>query len=87
MCMDRDVLREYLSGRESEVVDIMLTLFSQEEAWDMHVQSREKEAAIKATIEDGQDYGIPREEVLSKLRCKYGLSEMDAREKIELYWK
>ncbi|MCI9125077.1 MAG: hypothetical protein HFH35_13605 [Eubacterium sp.] len=67
----------------------MLTLFSQEEAWDMHVRNREKEAAEKAaweaairtTVEDGQDYGIPREEVLSKLRCKYGLSEMDAREK------
>ena len=53
----------------------------------MHVQSREKEAAIKATIEDGQDYGIPREEVVVKLRRKYSLSEMDAREKIELYWQ
>jgi len=36
MCKDRDVLKEYLSGRESEVVDLMLTLFSQEEIWDMH---------------------------------------------------
>ena len=91
MCRDRGVLNEYLSGRESEVVDIMLTLFSQQEAWDMHVQSERKEAAgeaaIRTTIEDGQDYGIPREEVLVKLRCKYGLSEMDAREKIELYWQ
>lgn len=42
ICKDRDVLKEYLSGRESEVVDIMLTLFGQEEVWDMHVRSREK---------------------------------------------
>lgn len=27
ICKDRDVLKEYLSGRESEVVNIMLTLF------------------------------------------------------------
>ena len=31
ICKDSDVLKEYLSGRESEVVDIMITLFSQEE--------------------------------------------------------
>lgn len=82
ICKDRDVLKEYLSGRESEVADIMITLFSQEEVWDMRVRSKEKEAAIKTTIEDGRDYGIPKEDVLSKLRHKYELSEMDALEKI-----
>ena len=87
ICKDRDVLKEYLSGRESEVVDIMLTLFSQEEVWDMHVRSERKEAAIRTTIEDGQDYGIPKEEILVKLKCKYGLSEMDAKKQIELYWQ
>lgn len=87
ICKDRDVLKEYLSGRESEVADIMITLFSQEEVWDMRVRSKEKEAAIKTTIEDGRDYGIPKEDVLSKLRHKYELSEMDALEKIELYWQ
>ena len=87
ICKDRDVLKEYLSNRESEVVDIMITLFSQEEVWDMRERSVKKEAAVRATIEDGQDYGIPKEDVLAKLRCKYGLSEMDALEKIELYWQ
>lgn len=42
ICKDRDVLKEYLSGRESEVADIMITLFSQEEVWDMRVRSKEK---------------------------------------------
>ena len=87
ICKDRDVLKEYLSNRESEVVDIMITLFSQEEVWDMRERSVKKEAAVRATIEDGQDYGIPKEDVLAKLRGKYGLSEMDALEKIELYWQ
>ncbi len=87
ICKDRDVLKEYLSGRESEVADIMITLFSQEEVWDMRVRSKEKVAAIKTTIEDGRGYGIPKEDVLSKLRHKYELSEMDALEKIELYWQ
>lgn len=87
ICRDRNVLKRYLERRESEVVDIMLTLFSQEEVWDMHVRSERKEAAIKTTIEDGQDYGIPKEEVLIKLKCKYGLSEIDAKQQIELYWQ
>lgn len=91
ICRERNVLKKYLEGRESEVVDIMLTLFSQEEVWDMHVRSREKEAAeeaaIKTTIEDGQDYGITKEDVLHKLRYKFELSESDALKKIEMYWQ
>ena len=87
ICRDRNILKKYLEGRESEVVDIMLTLFSQEEVWDMQVRSVRKEAAVKTTIEDGRDYGIPKEDILMKLRCKYELSEMDARKKIELYWQ
>ena len=45
------VLKKYLEGRESEVVDIMFTLFGQEEVWDMRIRSKEKEAAEKAAVE------------------------------------
>ena len=45
------------------------------------------ETAIKTTIVDGRDYGIPMEDIVMKLRCKYELSEMDAKKKIELYWQ
>lgn len=48
ICRDRNVLKKYLEGRESEVVDIMFTLFSQEEVWDMQVRSAKREAAEKA---------------------------------------
>jgi len=51
ICRDRNILKKYLEGRESEVVDIMFTLFSQEEIWDMQMRSREKEAAEKAAVE------------------------------------
>lgn len=51
ICRDRNILKKYLEGRESEVVDIMFTLFSQEEVWDMQMRSREKEAAEKAAVE------------------------------------
>lgn len=51
ICRDRNILKKYLEGRESEVVDIMFTLFSQEEIWDMQVRSAKKEAAEKAAVE------------------------------------
>lgn len=47
ICRDRNILKKYLEGRESEVVDIMFTLFSQEEVWDMQMRSKEKETAVK----------------------------------------
>lgn len=47
ICRNRNVLKKYLEGRESEVVDIMFTLFSQEEVWDMQMRSKEKEIAVK----------------------------------------
>ncbi len=51
ICRDRNVLKKYLEGRESEVVDIMITLFSQEEVWDMQIRSERKKAAEKAAVE------------------------------------
>lgn len=45
ICRDRNVLKSYLERRESEVVDIMITLFSQEEVWDMRERSIRREAA------------------------------------------
>lgn len=48
ICRDRNVLKKYLDGRESEVVDIMITLFSEEEIWDMQIRSVRREAAEEA---------------------------------------
>ncbi len=91
ICRDRNVLKSYLERRESEVVGIMITLFSQEEVWDMRERSIRQEVAeevaIKTTVEDGQEYGATRQDVLKKLKCKFGLSETDAQKMLELYWQ
>lgn len=44
ICKDRNVLREYLSSREKEVVDIMMTLFDEERIMQTYVANKEKEA-------------------------------------------
>ena len=51
ICKDRNVLREYLSSREKEVVDIMMTLFDEERIMQIYVANKEKEATEKATKE------------------------------------
>lgn len=48
ICKDRDVLREFLEGREKEVVSIMMTLFDDEKIMRTHVASEKKETARKA---------------------------------------
>ena len=51
ICKDLNVLSEYLSDREKEVVDIMMTLFDDEYILRTYVESEKKAAAQKAAQE------------------------------------
>ncbi len=48
ICKDRNVLKEYLESKEKEVVDIMMTLFDEEEIWEIYAENKAKEAAQEA---------------------------------------
>ncbi len=66
ICKDQNVLSEYLSGREKEVVDIMMTLFDEEYILKTYVESREKEASENTKIETAQrlyEMGIPVQDI------------------------
>ncbi len=62
ICKNQNVLSEYLSGREKEVVDIMMTLFDEEYILKTYVEGEkqqaaregEKRGAVKAKIETAQ---------------------------------
>ena len=70
ICKDRDVLKEYLSSREKEVVDMMMTLFDEEQVMRAYVESERKEAAKKAAvisaIEIYQEMGLPVSETIKR---------------------
>lgn len=51
ICKGQNVLSEYLSGREKEVVDIMMTLFNEEYILKTYVESKEREATARANFE------------------------------------
>ena len=53
ICRDKNLLTEYLSEREKEVEDIMLTLFDQEKMWNI-----ERDNIRAAALADGISQGI-----------------------------
>ena len=51
ICKERNFLREYLTSRETEVEDIMKTLFDQEWATKLYCEGKEKEGIKKGILE------------------------------------
>lgn len=90
ICRDKDILKKYLESRESEVVDIMLTLFSEDEIMEMYTRSERREAAldsaIKTTIEEGRYYGATKQDTAVRIREKFNISQDDADAMIKKYW-
>ena len=59
ICRDRNLLKEYLSERETEVEEIMLTLFDQEHVWNIERNNIRAAALAEGRVE-GLDLGISR---------------------------
>ena len=60
ICKEKNVLKEYLSSREKEVVDMLMELYDQEEVIKSYVESEKYEAenaikmeTAKRMLEDG----------------------------------
>ncbi len=51
ICMDRNILKEYLNRQRKEVIDIMFTLFNQDEALRDYIISEKRETAEKVARE------------------------------------
>ena len=51
ICKDRNVLKEYLSSKEKEVVDIMMVLYDEQEVMRSYVESEVHEARYDERIE------------------------------------
>ena len=50
ICKDRNILKEYLESREKEVVDIMMTLFDEQEITEMHDNSIREETKVDTLV-------------------------------------
>ena len=70
ICKDRKILKEYLEGREKEVVDIMMTLFDQEYAVERYGDERE----LKGKAE-GKAEGLAEGEMKKAKETTYRLAD------------
>lgn len=87
ICKDQNVLREYLQSRESEVVNIMMQLYDQEEIMRVHDIGVAKEAAIRATVETYKELGVAFTEAVRRIAEKFTMSQENAEREVKECWK
>lgn len=71
ICKDRDVLTEYLTDREKEVIDIMMTLFEQEYAVERYGDEKKAEGEMKKAKETAfelQSMGISTDKIAQAVK-------------------
>ena len=54
ICKDRNVLKEYLDNKEQEVVDIMMTLFDDEQVWEAYAKDIDDNARYREARETAE---------------------------------
>ena len=87
ICKDKDVLKEYLESKESEVVDIMMQLYDHEEIMRVHDIGVAKDAAIRTAVEMCQEFGKSFADTVEKVAKKFSMSHEIAEEEVREYWQ
>ena len=87
ICKDKDVLKEYLESRESEVLDMMMTIFDEETIMRNHIRSQRAEAAVQSAVEMCQEFNLSFPDSVQKIVDKFGMSENEAEETVQKYWQ
>lgn len=87
ICIDQDVLAEYLKQREQEVVDIMLALYSQERAakeyGDERAAEGKAEGKIIGAVSAYRDLNLTDQQIVEKLQVKFHLTKEEAEKYVE----
>ena len=67
ICRDKNLLKEYLSERETEVEEIMLTLFDQEHVWNIE-RNNIRAAALAQGLNEGINLGVMQNKTQTVLK-------------------
>ncbi len=86
ICKDKNILREYLEKRESEVVDIMMQLYDQEEIMRVHIQSERKDSGIMNVVQVLKGMGVSFSDIVNKIAEQFHLSPEKAEKEVRGYW-
>ena len=86
ICKDSNVLKEYLEKSESEVVDIMMQLYDQEEIMRVHDIGIARDSAIRTAVELCQDFGMTFIDAVEKVAAKFSMTKERAEKEVSEYW-
>lgn len=87
ICKDSNVLKEYLESRESEVVDIMMQLYDQEEIMRVHDKGIARDSGIMNVVIALKEIGLSFAEIVNKVAKQFSLSQEVAEKEVQIYWK
>lgn len=102
ICKERNLLKEYLESKETEVVTIMMALFDEEQILKAYLKSEREEAkeeakeearkeareeTLKSVIEICYDLGLTISDTVTKIAAKFNVSKEEAGIKVNQYWK
>lgn len=94
ICKDRNVLKEYLENRESEVIDIMMTLYDEEKIMQTREnrirreeREKEQEKGIRGIVEAYQRMKGTASDAEESLVLSYGMSKKESKVWVERFWK
>ena len=80
-------MKEYLESKESEVVDIMMQLYDQEEIMRVYDIGVARESAIRTAVEIWQESGATFLATVDKVAQKFSISHEVAEEEVSEYWQ
>lgn len=83
ICKDQNVLSDYLSEREKEVVDIMMTLFDEEYILNTYIENERREAAQQAA-EQAAEQAVAKTKAYAQRLYKKGNSIEDIAEILDV---
>ncbi len=94
ICRDENILMPFLASRQKEVQDIMVTLFSQEHAAEIHEYNLVKDArqegiekGIRAMVLTLKEFSADKTAIAQKLVKQFELLPQTAEEKVAQYWE
>ncbi len=94
ICMEHNILYEFLEERRVEVLDIMSFLYSQEEVTRMQMmearqegRQEEREDNISAQIRALREIGLALPLIEKAIEKTFSLSQKSAAEKVKKYWE
>ena len=91
ICKDKGVLKEYLTGREKEVITMTKTLFDQNKSVELYAEEYArkvaKESEIKGAVEMCQDLGTSFTDTIRMIAKKFGFTPDKSEDQVKTYWK